>query len=114
MPVTGSMAASLASALFVGAFLAAACSPADETGVPTDDDPVTVTVLMTDGTAELSMSPNADGPAKFLMFLPLVEAALDGSLEGRLADRWEPSADFTEWTIHLNPNLRWHDGMPVT
>ncbi len=114
MPVAGSKASSLASALFVGACLAAACSPAEETGALTDDDPVTVTVLMTDGTAELSMSPNADGPAKFLMFLPLVEVAPDGSLEGRLADRWDPSADFTEWTVHLNPNVRWHDGVPVT
>jgi peptide/nickel transport system substrate-binding protein len=77
-------------------------------------DPVTVTVLMTDGTAELSMSPNSDGPAKFLMFLPLVEFAPDGSLEGRLAHRWEPPADFTEWTVHLNPEVRWHDGIPVT
>ena len=60
------------------------------------------------------MSPNADGPAKFLMFLPLVEFAPDGSLEGRLAHRWEPSPDFPEWTVHLNPEVRWHDGIPVT
>jgi len=76
--------------------------------------PVTVTVLLTDGTAELSMSPNADGPAKFLMFLPMVEFGPDGSLEGRLAQSWVPSPGVPEWTVHLNQGVRWHDGTPVT
>jgi peptide/nickel transport system substrate-binding protein len=113
-PVAGSMAARLASALLVCSCFVGACSPADETGVSIDDDRVTVTVLMTDETAELSMSPNADGPAKFLMFLPMVEFTPAGTVEGRLADRWEPSEDFTEWTVHLKPMVRWHDGTPVT
>jgi peptide/nickel transport system substrate-binding protein len=86
----------------------------DQGRPPAAGDPVTVTVLITDETAELSMSPNADGAAKFLMFLPMVEFAPDGSLEGRLAQRWVLSAGLPEWTIHLHPEVRWHDGTPVT
>ena len=94
---------------------AAACSPAGETSASTDPDgPVTVTILVTEPTAELSMSPLSDGPAKFLMYLPMVEYGPDGSVEGRLAQRWELSEDLTEWTVHLNPEVRWHDGVQVT
>ena len=57
---------------------AAACSPAEEAGALADPDgPVTVTILVTEPTAELSMSPLSDGPAKFLMYLPMVEYALE-------------------------------------
>jgi peptide/nickel transport system substrate-binding protein len=35
-------------------------------------------------------------------------------LEGRLAERWEHSADFRTWTIRLRDNIRWHDGRTVT
>lgn len=105
----------LALALGLSALGPLACdADRDQKQQVTAGDTVTVTVLMTDGTAELSMSPHADGPAKFLMFLPLVEFSADGSVEGRLAQSWEPSADFTEWTVHLNPEVRWHDGTPVT
>ena len=31
-----------------------------------------------------------------------------------LADTWEISPDATEFTFHLNPNAKWHDGQPVT
>jgi peptide/nickel transport system substrate-binding protein len=78
------------------------------------DEPVTLTILVTEGAAEYSMSPRSDGPAKFLMFLPMVDLAPDGSLEGRLARRWELSEDRSEWIVHLNPEVRWHDGVRVT
>jgi len=32
----------------------------------------------------------------------------------RLAESWEMSADFTEYTFHLRPNVTWHDGTPFT
>jgi peptide/nickel transport system substrate-binding protein len=93
----------------------AACStaepPANEGGT---DEPVTLTVLVTGPAAEYSMSPLSDGPAKYLMFLPMVDLAPDGSLEGRLARRWELSENRSEWIVHLNPEVRWHDGVPVT
>ncbi len=96
----------------------AACGPAEDAvdrqaadqGNP---EPVTVTVLVPDGD-ERVMSPVSDSPHKFLMFQPLVARAADGTLEARLARTWEPSADYTSWTIHLDTNARWHDGVPVT
>jgi len=37
-------------------------------------------------------------------FMPMPAAALT----------WEANADGTEWTFHLDPNLKWSDGTPVT
>jgi len=31
-----------------------------------------------------------------------------------LAERWETSQDGTVWTFYLTPNVRWHDGQPLT
>lgn len=68
-------------------------------------------------------SPEADewlfGPAQtdeqiFLMFQPLVQAARDGGIEGKLARGWEHSADRRHWTVHLRTDVRWHDGVPFT
>lgn len=63
---------------------------------------------------ERVFGPHWDMPAKFLIFLPLVSLDEDGNLEGRLARRWEHSADFRTWTIHLRTDAQWHDGVPVT
>ncbi|MGQ0732276.1 MAG: ABC transporter substrate-binding protein [Acidobacteriota bacterium] len=35
-------------------------------------------------------------------------------MEGQLAESWEHSADYRDWTYHLRPGVRWHDGVPVT
>jgi len=51
---------------------------------------------------------------RFLVFLPLVDVNARGEAEGRLAERWSHSPNFREWTFHLHPNVRWHDGFPVT
>jgi len=58
----------------------------------------------------------ADGFAgERLVFLPLVrENELNGERQECLATRWDHSADYREWTYHLRPNVRWHDGKPVT
>ena len=34
--------------------------------------------------------------------------------QGCLATSWEHSADYGEWTYRLRPNVRWHDGTPLT
>ncbi len=52
--------------------------------------------------------------AERLVFLPLMTQNERGELEGRLAERWEHSADHHEWTYYLRPDIRWHDGVPVT
>ena len=59
-------------------------------------------------------SPSVDNDAKHLVFLSLAAWGPNGKLEGRLAERWEPSPDYHEWTYHLRRNVRWHDGVPVT
>lgn len=54
--------------------------------------------------------------ARFLVFLPLVTREGDhwGDYRPGLADRWEHSPDYREWTFHVRRDLRWHDGVPVT
>lgn len=51
----------------------------------------------------------------FLVFLGLT-ADPDGTGDriGRLLERWDHSADYTEWTVHLRDDVRWNDGIPVT
>ena len=52
--------------------------------------------------------------ADFLVFSPLVERDERGDFVPRLAERWEHSDDYREWTYHLRRDVRWHDGVPVT
>ena len=52
--------------------------------------------------------------AWFLMFLPLVAWDEEGRTAPRLARSWEYTSDFRQWTFHLRPDVRWHDGQPVT
>ena len=99
--------------LLLAALWATGCADAGGQRSGVGDVPVTVKVLVPDGD-ERVMSPASDTPHKFLMFQPLVARAADGTLEPRLARRWEPSPDEASWTIHLDPNARWHDGAPVT
>ncbi len=53
--------------------------------------------------------------ASYLMFLPLVES-MYGYVEPQpiLAERWDHSEDYREWTFYLRKNVKWHDGVPVT
>lgn len=53
-------------------------------------------------------------PAKFLVFLSLVERDEAGDLRGVLARSWERSEDYREWTLRLRTDVRWHDGEPFT
>lgn len=72
-------------------------------------DAGTVTLLFPSN--DYVFGPGQDDTPKFLVFLPLVD---DVNREGRLAERWEHSADYRTWTVHLRPGVRWHDGQPVT
>ena len=56
------------------------------------------------------LSPSSD-EAMFLVFLPLLRYDENGKLEGRLAESWEHSADYHEWTYQLRTDVRWHDGV---
>ena len=60
------------------------------------------------------LNPMMDTNARMLVFLPLARYDEEGELEGRLARRWEASANYREWTFHLRTDVHWHDGVPVT
>lgn len=51
---------------------------------------------------------------RFVMFLPLVSYNENLELEGRLAERWEHSPDYRQWTLHLRTDVKWHDGVSFT
>jgi peptide/nickel transport system substrate-binding protein len=63
---------------------------------------------------ERALGPYWDMSGQFLVFLPLFELGADGQIVGKLAERWEHSPDWRQWTFHLRPDVRWHDGVPVT
>lgn len=63
---------------------------------------------------ERVMGPYHDDSPKFLVFLPLVTRNAKGELEGRLAQSWDHSREYRDWTVHLHRDVRWHDGVPVT
>jgi len=49
-----------------------------------------------------------------LLFEPLVRVLPTGTVQGRLASRWEVSPDGRSYAFTLRPNARWSDGSPVT
>ena len=71
----------------------------------------TLIVAVPDGTPLI-----AEGFAgERLVFLLLVRVnPLNGERQPCLATRWDHSPDYREWTYQLRPNVRWHDGRPVT
>ncbi|MFQ5739636.1 MAG: ABC transporter substrate-binding protein [Acidobacteriota bacterium] len=63
---------------------------------------------------ERALGPYWDMSGQFLVFLPLAVRDEEGELKGKLAQRWEHSADYRQWTYYLRRDVRWHDGVPVT
>ncbi len=49
-----------------------------------------------------------------LLFEPLVRVLPTGTVQGRLAARWDVSPDGRSYTFTLRPNARWSDGTPVS
>jgi len=79
--------------------------------LPDGGDDRTTMVVLYPGTG-VGAFLNGSGPLVFL--LPLVGLTDSGTLEGRLAQRWEHTPDRRSWTIWLRSGVRWHDGVPVT
>jgi ABC-type transport system substrate-binding protein len=94
----------------LGIALSVACGP----GASDEPDDLAKTTTLT------VLNPGGDGifgpdwASKFLVFLPLIRSAADGSLEGQLAQSWEHTPDYRSWVFHLRSGLKWHDGEPVT
>ena len=51
---------------------------------------------------------------RLLLYTPLVLYDGAGGLRPYLATRWQWSADRRELTLDIRPDVRWHDGRPVT
>lgn len=97
--------------------VAAGCGPQEDATVRSGDrareaGEDTLTVLYPGD--ERILSPITAMPAKFLVFLPLVERDEAGDLRGLLARSWEHSQDYREWTVQLRTDVRWHDGESFT
>lgn len=81
-------------------------------------DDATLTIYVADQD-ERVLGPLGANPW-FLVFLGLVvdpDAVGADAVEQpqpRLLDSWEHTPDYTEWTVHVRPGLRWDDGAPVT
>lgn len=55
-----------------------------------------------------------DGDLAALVFSGLTKIGADGTPRADLAERWEVTPDGLTYTFHLRPDLRWHDGEPLT
>jgi len=63
---------------------------------------------------ESVLGPNGANPW-FLVFLGLTaDPEYTEVQQPRLLERWEHTADYTEWTAHLRDDVIWDDGVPVT
>jgi len=49
-----------------------------------------------------------------LVYSTLMTEQLDGSYAGLLAESWSESEDGLVWTFTLRPNIKWHNGEPLT
>jgi peptide/nickel transport system substrate-binding protein len=75
-------------------------------------DRSTVTVLYP--WDERVLGPLMDVGAKFLVFLPLFTTDEIGHIQGKLAERWNHSADYRSWKFDIRKDVKWHDGSKVT
>ena len=91
------------------ATLAAGCRPPRDRALARGNS----VIVAVPAAGNLNPTPWLDGEL-WLAFLPLVVMNDQWKWEGRLAERWEHSRDYREWTYHLRRGVRWHDGVPVT
>jgi ABC-type transport system substrate-binding protein len=92
------------------------CQPdRSDRALPIENGVQTVRVLYA-GANEDIFSPTWDDTPKFLIFQPLVtyEVNYCSKVVGGLAAHWEHSPDWKTWTVELRPDVKWHDGVPVT
>lgn len=110
-----SLGQAIGSIIVALAFLSGCQPDRSDRSLPVDNGIRTVRVLYA-GASENIFSATWDDTPKFLIFEPLItyEANSCSDIVGGLAARWEHSTDWKTWTIELRPDVRWHDGMPVT
>jgi peptide/nickel transport system substrate-binding protein len=94
-------------ALVAGVVLATACG---RDNVDNVGELSTLTIVNMPG----GWHPSVGSDSKVLITLPLVDIDSTGALLPRLAESWEHSNDYREWTVHLRRDVKWHDGVPFT
>lgn len=57
---------------------------------------------------------DVDTSVSKLLFSGLLTYDAQNRLVGDLADSWSANSNGTVYTVHLRPNLMWHDGQPLT
>jgi len=57
---------------------------------------------------------DVDTSVSRLLFASLLTYGEQNQLTGDLADHWSANANGTVYTVHLRPNLTWHDGRLLT
>lgn len=62
------------------------------------------------GTGQFS---NAGTSVAFAIYDPLMRRDANGEMQPYLAESIEPSADLTEWTLKLRPDITFHDDTPL-
>ena len=72
--------------------------------IPSSDPMVTSTVSLTGLTKQLTGTGNLVRPKQ----------SNNWEMEPYLALSWETSPDFKQWTFKLRPDVKWHDGSPLT
>lgn len=55
-----------------------------------------------------------DSSVSRLLFSPLLTYNQKNQLTGDLAESWQVDAKATTYTVKLKPDLKWHDGQPLT
>jgi peptide/nickel transport system substrate-binding protein len=76
--------------------------------------PTTLT-LWIGGSSFWLLVPPGNFPAMHLMYSPLFRPDREtGEPQGYLVRSWETSEDGLTWTYRLRPDIRWHDGAPLT
>jgi peptide/nickel transport system substrate-binding protein len=97
--------------------LATGCGGGGEPGEETEARPVTIRAHITADPASLSLLGKTDRITEILAVQlsdSLVQYDPKLNLLPRVAESWEFSDDRLTLTLHLRPDVRWHDGRPVT
>ncbi len=88
------------------------CGPPGDLG---DHDSSTLVIHIPNRDERVLGPMGAGTGAWFLVFLGLAADPKGTEVQQpRLLERWEHTADYTEWTAHLRDDVFWDDGVPVT
>lgn len=103
---------------FIALSMASAACGAWAANVPTGTELAAKQELVrNNGSEPASLDPHkVESDVEFTLisdfFDGLVAVRNDGSIEPRLAEKWEEK-DSTVWTFHLRPGIKWSNGQPI-